>query len=265
MMMHLLGRLGAATLALLAHVGEILLLLVEATADLVRPPYAVRPTVREMAEIGARSTGVVAVLGLCFGMALVQQTGITLKRFGIEQYVGQLVALGMFRELGPVLAGFMVAARAGSGMAAEIGSMKVTEQIDAMRACGGSPVRLLVVPKVAAAALSLPLLTAMANVLGILGGMLIARLILGMEPHFYLASIPERVQVSDFTSGLAKTFFFGIIIGAVSCREGLSATRGSLGVSRATTQAVVWSCMLILVADLLLTGFIFAVGGILKT
>lgn len=264
-MYRLVLLLGEGALAFLGRLGGMFLLFANAVVEIFRPPFRVAPTVREVYQIGGQSVWVVGVLGLCFGMALAQQTGITLKRFAAEQYVGQLIALGMFRELGPVLTGFMVAARAGSGIAAEIGTMKVSEQIDAMRACGADPVRELVTPKLVASAFSLPLLTAMANVLGVVGGMIIAVALLNMDPMNYLYSVPAAVAPADFLTGLGKTFFFGVIIGTVSCHEGFGAAHGSMGVSRAATRAVVMSCILILIADLVLTGLIFAIGGILWT
>ena len=257
-------RVGDGALDRLKRTGGTCLLLFEALVEMVRPPYDLMAVGREIHQIGGRSLGVVGVLGVCFGMAFVQQTGITMKRFGADMYVGRLVALAVFRELGPILAGFMVAARAGSGIAAEIGTMCVTEQLDAMRACGANPVRLLVVPKLIAATIVLPLLTAVANVLGVLGGLVTAVAVVGLDGGYYLSSIPDSLRVGDFAGGLFKTLFFGLIIASVSCYEGLNAGHGSLGVSEAATRTVVRSTILILIADLIITGFMFALGGVLQ-
>lgn len=254
-------HIGNRALGGLDRLGGTFMLFLRAMVEIVRPPYNLGAIAREIHEIGGRSLPVVGVLGVCFGMAFVQQTGITMKRFAADAYVGRLVALAMFRELGPILAGFMVAARAGSGIAAEIGSMRVTEQLDAMRACGANPVRLLVAPKIIAAAIVLPLLTAVANVLGVLGGLVTAVTIVGIDGSYYLASIPDSLQVTDFTSGQVKTVAFGLIIASVSCYEGLNSSHGSLGVSNAATRTVVISTILILIADLIMTAFMFAMGG----
>jgi phospholipid/cholesterol/gamma-HCH transport system permease protein len=242
------------------RLGGVAILSLTALKELMLPPYRLWPIIREMHEIGGKSLGVVAVLGLFTAMALALQTGITLSRFQGKMYVGPLVALAMFRELGPVLSGFMVAARAGSGIAAEIGAMKVSEQIDAMRACGASPVRDLVCPKMVASALVMPLLTAAGNAAGVLGGLLVATTMLDMDPYYYINSIRNTVLVSDYMSGLGKTVVFGMLITAVSCYEGLHATHGSLGVSRAANRSVVLTFMLILLSDVLIIGLLLALG-----
>jgi phospholipid/cholesterol/gamma-HCH transport system permease protein len=257
-----LARMGEGLRSAVMRLGGIFLLFVDAVGEMFTPPYRLRPVLKEVHEIGAKSLGVVAVLGLFTVMALALQTGLTLKRFRGELYVGPLVALAMLRELGPVLCGFMVAARAGSGIAAEIGSMRVTEQLDAMRACGANPTRELVMPKVIASAFVLPLLTVVGNVAGILGGLIMAIGLLGMDAKYYLYSIPRTVTLADYTSGLIKTIFFGMIIASVSCYEGFHATYGSLGVSRAATRSVVATFILILLADVLLIAFFVAHGGI---
>lgn len=256
-----LHRTGSGVIEYLERLGGAFRLAVVSVFEIFLPPYDIRAVWREMDEIGSRSFWVVVAIGCCMGMVMVAQTGILLSRFSAEIYAAQLVSLSMFRELGPVLTGFMVAARAGSGMAAEIGSMQVSEQIDAMRACGASPTRLLVTPKVMASVIALPLLTAAANIAGVFGGMLAAAPLLELSPTFYLMSIPRAVYAGDFVSGLAKAFVFGLIIAAVSCNEGFRARYGSTGVRIATDRAVVMSCIGLLIADVLITAFIVTVAG----
>ena len=246
------------------HLGGVWLLTVEAVRKFFTGRFEFRIFTYELERIGWESMGVVALLGLFTGMVLVVQTGLTLKRFGAEGYVSDMVALAMVRELGPVLAGFLVAGRIGSGIAAEIGSMAISEQIDAMRALGADPVRKLVIPKFAAAVLGLPLLTAVANLIGILGGMVMAAMALNVTTAHFLNRVLARVTVGDYSSGVVKTAVFGGIIALVACYHGLQTTGGTTGVGRSATQSVVLSCVLILLADLLLTSLFFAIGGMVQ-
>jgi len=194
----------------------------------------------------------------------VVQTGFTLKRFGAEVYASEMVALAVVRELGPVLAGFLVAGRIGSGVAAELGAMAISEQIDAMRSLGADPLKKLVVPKAVAGVIGLPLLTALADLIAIIGGMVMASLILHVPPFQFVNRIQDVVTVGDFMSGIIKTAFFGGIIVIVASHYGLHTTGGTVGVGRSATLSVVMSCVLILVADLILTTAFFAVGGIVS-
>lgn len=236
-----------------------------ALSRLFRPPLEARLTLREIEEIGARSAGVVSLLGMFVGMVLVVQTGFTLKRFGAEAYASEMVALSVVRELGPVLAGFLVAGRVGSGIAAEIGSMAISEQIDAMRSLGADPIKKLVLPKMIAGLLGLPLLTVLADAIGILGGMIISGLMLGVPPYHFLNRVQNVMRVGDVLSGVSKTAFFGAIIVIVACHFGLTTKGGTVGVGHSATRSVVTSCVLILVADLILTSLFFAVGGVMRT
>jgi phospholipid/cholesterol/gamma-HCH transport system permease protein len=195
------------------------------------------------------------ITALFTGMVLALQTGIALARFGAKPYVGSVVALSLFRELGPVLTALMVGGRVGAGITAEIGSMQVTEQVDAIRSMGADPVQKLVLPRVLAATLALPLLTVLANVLGIVGGMLLASAQFGIDPSFYLQTIVNTVQMDDFVSGIFKTFFFGALIAWVGCFAGLRTSGGTVGVGRATTRAVVAASIGVLVTDFFLTQF----------
>ena len=218
-----------------------------------RPRFPLLETVRQLEAIGSRSTTIVLITALFTGMVLALQTGIALERFGAKLYVGSVVGLSLARELGPVLTALMVGGRVGAGITAEIGAMQVTEQIDAIRSMGADPVQKLVLPRVLAATLALPLLTIMAVVLGVMGGLLIATTQFGITPNFYLDTIYSTVTVEDFLSGVSKTFVFGWIIAMVGCFTALETTGGTVGVGRSTTTAVVVASISVLVSDFFLT------------
>ena len=240
----LLGLDGAGAFGrLAARTGQVLLLR--------RPPG--REILRQFESIAVRSVPIVAVTAIFTGMVLALQTAFALTRFGAKPYVGSIVGLAIVRELGPVLAALMVGGRVGAGITAEIGSMQVTEQVDAIRAMGADPVQKLVLPRVVAASLALPLLTVIANVVGVLGGMVIADAQYGITSHFYLQTVLKAVTVDDFVSGVSKTFVFGWIIAMVGCHAGLRTGGGTVGVGRATTRAVVTASISVLVADFFLT------------
>lgn len=248
-----LGRIGVRVLAIVEEVGDFARL-AGATARAAlhrRPPL--RETLRQMEAVGVRSTTIVAVTALFTGMVMSLQTAFALTRFGARPYVGGIVGLSLVRELAPVLAALMMTGRVGAGITAELGSMVVTEQVDAIRAMGADPVQKLVLPRVVAVTLTLPLLTVLANVLGVLGGMLIADWQYHITPHFYMRTVTYAVVLQDFLSGLAKTFAFGWIIAMVGCFMGLATTGGTTGVGRATTRSVVTASIAVLIADFFLT------------
>ena len=263
-MRQLLAYLGHRLIAVLADIGGVAQLTFATFIRLFRPPLEVRLTVGDLESIGWQSTGVIAVLGLFTGMVLVVQTGETLKRFGAELYVSDGVALMMVKELGPVLSGFLLAGRVGSGIAAEIGSMQISEQIDAMRSLGADPLKKLAVPKATAAFIGLPLLTVVANLVGIFGGMIMASMILNVTPFNFINRVLMRVKVSDFAGGALKTAVFGVIIAMVGCYYGFGTTGGTVGVGKSATRSVVMSCVLILLADLLIASMLFALGDLVK-
>ncbi len=224
--------------------------------DMIRGKRLDWPLVVEQFEaIGARSVPVVLTTALFTGMVLALQASLTLevKLKGVTQFIGRTVALPFVRELGPVLTGLIVTGRIGSAIAAEIGTMAVTEQVDALRTLATPPMRYLGVPRFFACLLMLPLLTAMANIVGLLGGFIVARGVIGVSAAQYFGDIPEMLTVGDLTSGLGKTVFFGGIIAIISCYQGFATTGGAEGVGRATTNAVVVSSILILVSDYFLT------------
>jgi phospholipid/cholesterol/gamma-HCH transport system permease protein len=215
-------------------------------------------TLRQLEAIGSRSTTIVLITALFTGMVLALQTGISLERFGAKLYVGSVVGLALARELGPVLTALMVGGRVGAGITAEIGAMQVTEQVDAIRSLGADPVQKLVLPRVIAATLALPLLTVLADVLGVLGGMLIATTQFSITSRFYLDTVRAMVGVDDLLSGISKTLVFGWIIAMVGCFAGLETRGGTVGVGRATTAAVVFASISVLIADFFLTKLLLA-------
>jgi phospholipid/cholesterol/gamma-HCH transport system permease protein len=245
--------LGERVLATLAGTGSFALLAGRCVRVLLRRRFPGRELLRQLEAIAVRSTPLVALTAFFTGMVLALQTAFALSRFGAKPYVGAIVGLALVRELGPVLAALMVGGRVGAGITAELGSMQVTEQVDAIRALGADPVQKLVVPRVVAATLALPLLTVLAIALGVLGGGLIADLQYGIAPHFYLQTVLQTVNVEDFLSGVSKTFVFGALIALVGCHAGLHTEGGTVGVGRATTRAVVTASIWVLVADFFLT------------
>lgn len=219
---------------------------------------SLRDTVYQMAFIGVNSLPIVLVTVAFSGMVLALYMADFLVDFGVGSYVGAAVGLSVTREIGPVLTAVVVAARAGSAMAAEIGSMKVTEQVDALRALATSPIQYLVVPRFLASVLMLPVLTVMGVMVGIAGGYLVAT-VNGVAGGGYLGSIQQWVEPRDVIMGMIKTIFFGATIAIVGCQQGLSTTGGATGVGRATTNSVVFSIILIYIMNFLLAYVMF--GG----
>ncbi len=226
------------------------------TRRTVRPRvFEARETFESMVRAGVNSLPVAVVTALFTGMVLALQTGITLERkmAGISSYLGGMVALSMLRELGPVLTALIVTGRVGSSFAAEIGTMRVTEQIDALVTLATNPVKHLIVPRMLALVVMLPVLTVFSDMVGILGGMIIAGSKFGQSPGLYIDNALTMVHLEDLFSGLAKSVFFGFIIATVSCYKGFTTSGGAEGVGRSTTSAVVASSMGILIADYVLT------------
>ena len=237
--------------------GEMGVLLFDLARWLPRRPWRLRNLLRQIEVVGVNSTFVVLLTGLFTGMVLALQSYNGFARFGAESLVGTVVALSVLRELGPVLAGLMVTARAGSLMAAELGTMRVTEQIDALYTMAVNPTHYLLVPRVAAAVITLPMLVILSDFIGILGGYLVAVKLLGINSTLYINKTIQFVEFSDMANGLIKSAVFGLVLSVVSCSFGFRARGGAAGVGRATTQAVVYSSVLILVADYILTSLLF--------
>ena len=222
-------------------------------ANLFRQPRYFADTIQQADIIGVGSLPIVVLTGLFTGAVLALETSSTLQKFGSLSLTGQLVSFSMVRDLGPVLTGLMVAGRNASGMASELGSMKVTEQIDAMRALGTDPTKKLVTPRVTATVVMLFFLTVISDLLGVLGGFVVSYFLLGLDPNQYWSSSYQKLEYADIEMGLAKPILFGFVIATVGCYYGLTAKGGTQGVGRATTQAMVTSSVLILLVNLLIT------------
>ncbi len=248
---------GDRSLAFLEETGAYALLLVKVTLATFRPPFPFSLTIQQMELVGVRSLPVVLTTAVFTGAVMALQTYSGFRRFGAESLVGTVVALSLTRELGPVLSSIMVAGRAGSSMAAELGTMKVTEQIDALSTLSTDPVRYLIVPRFVATILVMPLLTLFADLLGIMGGYLVAVYVLGTSSTLYINRTFDYLELSDVTSGLIKSAVFGGTIAFVGCYQGFRTEGGAEGVGKATTRAVVAASILILVFNYLLTALLF--------
>ena len=249
-------RLGAYVIESLTALGDFVIFLATALLYALRPPYKVRLLILQLRSIGADSFFLVGLIGLFTGMVLGLQGYNTLSRFGSEGALGTVVALVLVRELGPVLAALMVAARAGSAMAAELGSMQATEQIDALSVMAINPVQYLVSPRVLAGIISLPLLTSLFDVIGIWGGWVVGVGLMGAPNGPFFNGIAQNMSGHDIATGLYKALVFGLVVMWVCCYKGYHAERMATGVSRATTEAVVLSSVLILLWDYFLTSIL---------
>jgi len=235
------------------HMGDIGQLTWKAGRALFQRPLEVSSTIYQIDSLGVRSMGIVAVTSLFIGMVMTIQFAFGLQRFGGLEYIPRVIVLSFLRELGPTLTAIIVGGRIGSGMAAEVGAMNVTEQVDAIRALGGEPAKKLVLPRVAAAMIVMPLLSIFADALGTLGAMFVSAVEYNIRPLLFMQSALETVLLSDLISGLAKTPVFGFIIAIVGCHFGLSTRGGTEGVGQSTTRTVVVVSIAILVADYFLT------------
>jgi phospholipid/cholesterol/gamma-HCH transport system permease protein len=249
-------RLGAYVIDGLTALGDFVIFLAMAVLYALRPPFKIRLLICQLRSIGADSFFLVGLIGLFTGMVLGLQGYNTLSRFGSEGALGTVVALVLVRELGPVLAALMVAARAGSAMAAELGSMQATEQIDALSVMAINPVQYLVSPRVLAGIISFPLLTALFDVIGIWGGWAVGVGLMGAPNGAFFNGIAQNMSGHDIATGVYKALIFGLVVMWVCCYKGYYAERMATGVSRATTQAVVLSSVLILVSDYFLTSIL---------
>jgi phospholipid/cholesterol/gamma-HCH transport system permease protein len=237
------------------------ILAAQSVANLFRKPRYVADMVQQMDMIGFGSMPIVLASVFFTGAALALNSATTLSRFGATTVIGQLVSIGIIRELGPVLAGLVVAGRNSSGMASELGSMIVTEQIDAMRALGTDPLKKLVTPRVTATVIMMFFLTILGDLTGLVGGGLVANLLLGMDAHEYWSNAWQTLVFSDVFMGLMKPLVFGFIIATVGCYYGLSTKGGTQGVGRSTTEAVVAAMILIIMVDVFVTRFLMVVLG----
>jgi phospholipid/cholesterol/gamma-HCH transport system permease protein len=254
---RLLASLGRPVLALLAAIGRVTLFALQTLRHLVTPPFYWREFGQALLQIGWFSLPVVGMTALFTGGALALQIFSGGSRFNAEAVVPQIVAIGMARELGPVLGGLMVAARVASSIAAEIGTMKVTEQVDALVTLSTNPMKYLTVPRVLAATLAVPVLVAVGDSIGIAGGWLVGISRLDFNSATYLKNTTDFLEVWDVGSGLVKGAAFGFIVALMGCYYGLNSGRGAQGVGAATKSAVVAASVLILAANYLLTGLFF--------
>jgi len=257
MLVKVIEYVGAAIGRPLQGLGRGTLLLYATLKETFRPPSELRSIIRQMVEIGVNSLPVVLITALFTGMVLALQSYTSFKRFGAEGLVGTVVALSMTRELGPVLSALVVTGRAGAAMAAELGTMRVTEQIDALESMATNPVKYLVVPRFLAGMIMLPALAVITDVVGILGGYMASVVFLGTNGMSYLRATWTYLQLQDIYSGLVKAFFFGAAFAFISCYKGFYTKGGAEGVGRATTGAVVYSMMTVLISDYFLSTWLF--------
>ena len=256
--MRLLAALGRQVLGLLALVGRVALYAGETLSHLVRPPFYPKELLLQIWLIGYLSLPVVGLTALFTGGALALQIYAGGARFNAESVVPSIVAIGMVRELGPVLGGLMVAGRVAASIAAEIGTMKVTEQIDALVTLSTHPMKYLTVPRVVAAVLTLPVLVAIGDIIGIMGGFLVGVTRLDFNASAYMTNTIDFLEVPDVVSGLVKAAVFGFIVALMGCYHGMNSGRGAQGVGRATTNAVVSASILILASNYVLTEVFFS-------
>lgn len=248
-----MGKLNASLKKGVLEVQEYFRLLAQVARGLTSRPIYYRDIIEQFDAIGIGSMTVVLLTGTFTGMVLALQSGVTLDQFGARSMVGRLVSATMVKELGPVLTALMVTGRVGSGIAAELGSMMVTEQISAMRALGTDPVRKLVVPRVLAGLIMVPILTVVANGVGMVGAWIITVTQLGVSGSVFWNSVVQGLYIQDVWMGLIKPFFLGFVIVTIGCHVGLRTSGGTQGVGRATTNAVVAASITVLAVDFLLT------------
>jgi phospholipid/cholesterol/gamma-HCH transport system permease protein len=247
------GGLVAFTKAALLEVQEYVLMLGKVGRGLTTPPYYYRDIIEQFEAIGVGSLTVVLLTGMFTGMVLALQSGFTLDQFGARSMVGRLVSASIVKELGPVLTGLMVAGRVGSGIAAELGSMMVTDQIAALRALGTDPIRKLIIPRILAGLVMVPLLTVIASAVGMVGGWIVTSTLLRVASSIYWNAVVQGLYIQDVWMGLIKPFFLGFTIVSIGCHVGMRTSGGTQGVGRATTNAVVASSVAVIAVDYLVT------------
>jgi len=257
MLVKFIEFIGAVTERPAQGLGRIILLFFSVLKNIFKPPFDLKNMVRQMLEVGVHSVPVILITALFTGMVLALQTYTGFKRFGAEGLVGSVVALSMTRELGPVLSALMLTGRAGSAMAAELATMRVTEQIDALETLATNPIKYLIVPRFISGITMLPALVIFANILGILGGYYVSVVMFGMSSNSYMRTTWEYLQMQDIYSGLIKACFFGAIFTLICCYRGFNAVGGAEGVGKATTSAVVYSSMTILISEYFLSAWLF--------
>jgi len=254
--MFFIELIGKKFIRFLDEAGRIILLFFQTVKWVFLPPFHAGNILKQMEHVGVNSIPVVMITAIFTGMVLALQSYTGFKRFQAESMVGTVVALSITRELGPVLTGLMVSGRVGASMAAELGTMRVTEQIDALVTLATNPIKYLVVPRFLAATIVLPILTVMADIIGIFGGYVVSVLVLGANPTVYMKRTREYLELEDIYGGLLKAVVFGMIIALIGCYQGFYTKGGAEGVGHATTRAVVMASMLILVSNYFITAFL---------
>jgi phospholipid/cholesterol/gamma-HCH transport system permease protein len=239
------------------HLGRITLLSLDAAQWAVRPPYRVTNILRQMDFVGIKSLAIIIITGAFTGMVLALHGYLTFRHFNAESLVGATVAVGMAREMGPVIAAIMVVGRVGSAMAAEIGTMRITEQIDALTSMSISPVQYLIVPRIIAGITMMPILAAVFSLAGFLASYFIGVTVLHISGGDFLYHVHDLLEVKDFTNGLIKSVFFGFFLTLIGCYYGYYATGGAEGIGKATTRAVVVASVTVIVSDYLLSAMMF--------
>ena len=262
----MLERIGTATIAFLASIGEATLFGAKAAREIFVPPFELRETIRQIYELGLRSVPLIAVAGLAVGVVLSMHTRASLQRFGAESMIPAGLAIALVRETGPLTAGLLLSGRIGAGIGAELGAMRVTEQIDALEASAVDAFRYLVVTRVIACIVALPILTTLMNFAGMMGGFLAETTATGMSVSLYFNRAFSLIDMTDYVPATLKTMVFGFIIATTSSYLGFTTESGTEGVGRASTRAVVLSSILIIVSNVLLVRLIFfifpsAAGG----
>ena len=253
-------RLGQKAVEFIRYVGSLGIFIGEMLFWIVHPPFRIRDIIKQAEKIGATSLPIVSLISLFTGMVLALQSAYQMQKIQAEMYIASLVALSMIRELGPVLTALIVAGRCGASITAEIGTMKVTEQIDALETLATNPINYLVVPRFWALLISLVLLTIYANFIGFVGGYIIGVYKLHIPHHMYIRMTVEPLTQSDVRNGLYKSIVFAIVICVISCFEGMRAKEGAEGVGKATTSSVVRSFVLIITCDCILTALMYFIG-----
>ena len=233
--------------------GQVVILTGEWLSNLFLRKPELREWIKQFNHIGVQSLSITNITALFTGMVLALQAAYALSAFNADVFIGDLVSLSIVRELGPVLTALLVGGRVGAGITAELGTMKATQQLDAMRAMATNPVYKLVVPRLVACVICLPILTILANFIGIIGGLFIASFELQIDGHFFMGRVLDALSVNDVFSGLGKTFFFGYFIGIIACNNGMRVESGAEGVGIATTSTVVSASIVILISDFFLT------------
>ncbi|MDD5423360.1 MAG: ABC transporter permease [Candidatus Omnitrophota bacterium] len=258
-MRKVLEGLGSGFMQFIRYAGGLSVLMGQTLFWIPIPPLRRKQITEQMSKIGVDSLPIVALISFFTGMVLALQSAYQMKRFSAEMYIASLVCISMTRELGPVLTALIVAGRVGASITAELGTMKVTEQIDALETLATNPVKYLVVPRFMALMIMLPLLTVFADMIGILGGYIIGVYKLGISHGLYMKNTWDPLKYKDLFTGLIKSYFFAIIICIVACYEGMTAEGGAEGVGRATTSSVVTSFILIIASDCFFTALFYFV------